>query len=275
MMRIPLMALLLAAPVAAQTGTLDQVSPFGGASFNVDSTTLTWQQQVRVGVGGTLEGLRFEMSAPAATTVDMEIRLGDAWSNAAPAWTGAVNLAGLGVMESLYIDLTSAAINLAANDTFVFQLTGTGGGAWMSGNYIAPPGLPLYPEPLWLNQSAYSNGGWCLGFESYMLTGPPPPSLVIVGSCPSVAQVSMHNMTPSGRIVIASAPQAGPATVSNSSQCLGAQIGLLGPTLRIIGFADANGDFLLNVNLPPAVCGALFVQGFDVTTCVGTNVLPL
>lgn len=274
---LPLLSLLLAAaPLTAQTGTPDQQSPFGNASFNMDATSLTWQQQIRAGIAGTLEGIHVKLNSPAGSpgTVNVSIRLGGGWSGGAVLWSGTANTVGLGAMEDVFIDVSSAGINLAANDLYVMELQGTGTGVWMQGSYVAPPGTPLYPEPLFLNQNPYP-AGWLLGFETFMLTGPPPPTLTVTGSCPGTGTVSLANMTPNGVVAIAIATATGPSVVGGGN-CAGAQIGLLNPQLRVVAAADGSGNLLLNgVNLPAAACGTYHAQGFDVATCTGTNVVDL
>ena len=71
-------AALLAAPVFAQTGTLDQVSPFTNASYNGNASSLTWQAQVRAGLSGQLEGIELTLQGNAGAQLRVGIRLGDA-----------------------------------------------------------------------------------------------------------------------------------------------------------------------------------------------------
>lgn len=265
--------LLLAAPLSAQTGALDQSSPFGNASFNLGSATLTWQAQVRAGIPGTLEGFRVNLRGNAGATVDFAVRLGDAWSVNPTLWTGTATTAGTGTWEMHFMDCSSAGIALNSGDTFVIEMFGSTG-VNAQGEYIAPPGIPPYAEPLYLNQNVHSNGGWRIGFESWMLTGPPPPTMAVTGNCPGAGQVDLTNMTPGGRIAIAAAASQGASVVPGGS-CAGSVIGLLNPQIKIVAFADGGGSFSSPANLPAAACGSYYAQGFDLGSCTATNVVAL
>jgi len=161
----------------AQTGTLDQDSPVpsgsAGASFNVDSTTLTWQQQVRCGLAGQLEGFSLYLTGPVGASCDVKLRLGDGWSSNPVVFstTYAKTTAGT---ENPFFDVTSSGILLSVGNTFVIELLGHGNGMWLLGSYIDPAvGPPLYPEYLYLNGSStcYSNCGWRHGFKTWMVSG--------------------------------------------------------------------------------------------------------
>lgn len=270
---LTLLPLLCAAPLAAQSGTLDQSSPFSNASFNLGTNVLTWQAQVRAGTGGTLEGFTLSLRGSAGATVDLGIRLGDAWSANAMLWSGTATMAGTGTWELHFLDCSAAGIALNAGDTFVIEMTGNSG-VNAQGEYVAPPGTPPYPEPLYLNSSVHSNGGWRIGFQTWMLSGPPPPVLGIMALCPGNGGVALSNMTPNGVVAIAVSNVAG-ASVVPSGNCAGAAIGLINPVLKVVAVADANGNYGTTATLPPVACGVFHAQGFDVATCTGTNVVPL
>lgn len=162
----------------AQSGTLDQESPLSetgpnSAQFNIDANSLVWQQQVRAGLGGRLEGVRLHLTGDAGATFNVRVRLGDAWSTQAPVFEMLVNKAETG-LETIFIDMTASAIALTASDTFVLEYQGTGTGVWMIGSYVDPAnGPPLYPEPLWLTGGAFLPG-WRLGFQTFMVPGGTP-----------------------------------------------------------------------------------------------------
>lgn len=269
---------VLSAPLSAQSGVLDQNSPFGNASFNTDSTTLTWQQQVRVGVGGTLEGLTFEMYSPAPGSVDVSVRLGAGWTTNPVLWQGTAATVGLGagVWETVYVDCLSAGIVLNANDLFVIELTGTGSGVWARGDFVAPPGIPSYPEPLYLNggPGVYAGGGWTIGFQTWMVTGPASPALSLIGTCPGPATILCQNMTPGGQVYIGYGATLGAWTIPSGS-CAGAVVPLVAPTLLFVATADAIGDVVIPGVIPPQACGVINLLGFDVSGCLATNPLLL
>src|SRR5690349_6152550 len=85
----------LLAPAAAwaQTGVLDQTSPFEAAGsstfFTVDSTR-TWQQQISVGIAGQLEGIKLQCSGTAGDFANVTIRSGAAPSTQPALFQGVV-----------------------------------------------------------------------------------------------------------------------------------------------------------------------------------------
>lgn len=158
----------------AQSGTLDQSSPYttgtNSASFNLDANFLIWQQQVRVGLAGQLEGIRLTFTGNSGAQSDVRIRLGGAWSTSNVAFSTTVTKAITG-FETVFVPMTSASIHLSVGDLLVIETQGNGTGMGIIGSYIAPPGAPLYSEPLFLTQSNFADGGWRHGFQSFMLTG--------------------------------------------------------------------------------------------------------
>jgi len=161
---------LAAGAAVAQTGTLDQNSPASNAGFNLDATSLTWQQQARAGIAGHLEGIRFTFTGVVGANAELNVRLGSAWSSGAPVLSTTVTKV-TGATEVIFVNMTSANITLAVGDVFVFEAHGTGSGMGIQGSYVVPPGTPAYPEPLFLNTSNFADGGWRLGFQTFMLTG--------------------------------------------------------------------------------------------------------
>ena len=262
-------ALLLAPAAAAQTGTLDQSSPMATSLFNVDSANLVWQQQIRAGTDGVLEGVRVEVRSSVAASVAVRIRIGPTWASSAAAWSGTLQASGLGMTwESVFLDCSAAGIALAAGDDYVLELVGAIPGMLVRGNYCATAGIPQYPYPTYLNQSPYSSC-YRIGFDTYML--PLVPALTVSGGCPGPAQITLKRMTPFGPVVLGSSTSIGAGSVP-VGPCAGALIDLLNPTARWNGTADANGEAILPVtSLPAAACGAVHVQGFDVASCRPTN----
>lgn len=162
----------------SQTGQLDQSSPMdegGGASaqFNVDVDFLIWQQQIRVGVPGVLEGIRLRFIGNERASVTVRVRLGDAWTESPVLFEGVATKTVSG-FETIFVDMSSAGIALAVDATFVLETQGTNSGVWLIGSYVDPVlGEPLYPEPLFLGPGGFPPG-WRHGFQTYMLVGPPP-----------------------------------------------------------------------------------------------------
>jgi hypothetical protein len=164
---------LFASAALAQTGTLDQSIPRTTAQFNVGVTSLVWQQQIRAGLSGTLEGIRVTLvNAPAGSHVNFAIRAGDAWATGPTLFTANVAKPTAG-NDDIFIDMSASSIPCVAGQTFVVEIVG-GESVWMLGNYIAPPGTPSYPEPLFLTGSNFADGGWRLGMDTYVTTGGAP-----------------------------------------------------------------------------------------------------
>ncbi len=167
----------VALSASAQTGVLDQESPWEGlappvqgASFNLSSPSLTWQQQVRAGVDGQLEGIELGLLGPAGAQVSVRIRAGSGWATGSALFEAMVVKATASA-ETVFVDMTSAGIALTEGDTFVIEAQGNDTGMNFAGSYVPPAsGGPAYDELLFLNMSAFADGGWRHGFRSYMLT---------------------------------------------------------------------------------------------------------
>jgi hypothetical protein len=161
----------LASASFAQVGTLDQVSPLpccgGLALFNGDAPSLVWQQQVRAGLNGRLEGFNLVLTGPAGAQLNVRVRAGDAW-NTSPLLFSSLVTKAVANQETLFVDTTCANIVSVAGSTFVIELTGNGTGTWIHGSYQSPP---LYPEPLFLGPPLCH--GDCtsrIAFETYVLS---------------------------------------------------------------------------------------------------------
>ncbi len=260
-------AALLAAPVFAQTGTLDQVSPFTNASFNGSASSLTWQAQVRAGLSGQLEGIELTMQGVAGAQLRVGIRLGDAWSGNPLLYDQLVTKPGSG-NELIFIDMTASGITLAANDTFVIEMQGNDTGAGMVGSYVDPNiGPPLYPEPLYLNGLFFADGGWRIGFNTYMLEG----GLSAVLDCgATTATLTVDGGTPNGPLGVVYGSNGGNFAIPAGLPCAGTILTVRPPFARgapIRGTFDANGSFTASANVPQNLCNALLVDVIDLTTC--------
>lgn len=162
----------LSGMAVAQTGTLDQTSPVGGASFNLDASFLIWQQQVRTGMAGKLEGVRVTLLGAANAQMTVTIRLAPTWTTGPSVFSTQVTKATANE-EVVFVPMTAANIQLTAGQVFVIETQGNGTGMNVRGSYVAPPGTPLYPEPLFILGSQQGDGGWRHGFQTFMLPGGP------------------------------------------------------------------------------------------------------
>jgi MYXO-CTERM domain-containing protein len=155
---------------SAQVGVLDQVSPLTGsaASFNCDASAILWQQQITTGFEGRLEGITLFVSGNPGSSFSVRVRPGAAPSSQPPLFDGLAVIPASG--NEAFVDMTAANIVLATGTTFVMEVQGGGQGTWCNGTYVAPPGAPAYPGPLYEHSNPYN--GWRLGFETYMLVCP-------------------------------------------------------------------------------------------------------
>jgi hypothetical protein len=126
--------LLLVPRLAWAAGVLDQSSSFSGASFNVGTNTLVWQQQIQVGIAGQLEGINVSLTSPGAQTT-ITIRKGAAPNSTAAVFQQAVTSAAT---EPQFVDMSASNIVFAAGDLFVMEVQGNSGQS-LEGNYTAPP----------------------------------------------------------------------------------------------------------------------------------------
>lgn len=285
-------ALLALATIApAQSGTLDQVSPYQstaytctsgqGAWFNGGASSLTWQCQVKAGLSGQLEG--FELELVGVTTgshIDAKLRLGPGWNTSSVVWSGSHDTNNT-AWHTVYFDVTSANINLNAGDVFVIELHGNDTGMGISGTYVPPStgSPPCYPEYLYLNgPGCFADCGWRIGFKTWMLTGPPPFTLAKSGSCPGSMTFTTTNGTPSGTVAFVWGT-AGSFTIPAGKPCAGTVLDLsplfTPPPGYMLATANGSGSATLGpVSVPAAGCG-LLVQALDVATCTKSNTVTL
>ncbi len=276
--RILLILALLAAPAAAQSGTLDQVSPFSsetggtsgqGASYNFDATSLTWQAETVAGYTGQLEGVEFEVNGAVGATFDVAILLGNAWQAGAPVYSGTYTLTN-GVNEIAWVDVTASNISLNAGDAYVIQITGTGTGVWGTGSYESPVNT-LYTLPLYLNSNIFGPE-WKIGFHTYMLSG---PSLSSTGACGGIMNFHVSGATPGSAVAYVYARGLGNYVIGNGP-CGGTMLGL-DASVKLGGISNANasGDATFSTQVPAGACGRIWVQALDISNCGLTNVIAL
>jgi hypothetical protein len=161
---------LLAGTAAAQTGTPDQACIREFAGFS-EGSSLVWQQQIRAGLPGQLEGISVTLLGAAGGHVDLRIRLGDA-PNASPVVFSTGLDKATANPETFFIDMRSASITLTVGQTLVMETQGNSTTVVpsLAGNYVDPATGPAqYPEPLYLNGTSWA--GYRHGFTTYMIGG--------------------------------------------------------------------------------------------------------
>ncbi len=194
------LVVLTASAAHGQVGVLDQNcpilspgAPLQSAGFNLSASSLVWDLQARAGITGQLEGVKFGGSAsPGPGQFELRVRSGTAAAPGAVMATRTVVLPNpsFGIV---FVDVTSANINLTAGDTFVLELQGNDSGAGLNGTYAPPPNTPAYPEPVFLLGSFFADGGWRIGFETYMLTGGGCDPDLTTGAIPGQAGYGVPN----------------------------------------------------------------------------------
>ncbi|MFG0329347.1 MAG: hypothetical protein ACF8PN_05545 [Phycisphaerales bacterium] len=262
-----------ATTATAQSGTLDQQSPMSNASYNLSASTLVWQQQIRAGIDGQLEGFELTFSGPTGAQIFIEIRMGDAWSYLSPVYTTSYTKT-TSANELVYFDTTGAGIFMNAGDTFSLHTYGNDTGMNLIGNYVDPTvGPPLYDEPLWLNESVFVDG-WRHGFNTYVLAGGGGVSLTVNGTCPGQLSADVTGATPNGNVALIYARNTGSVTIP-SGVCAGTQLGLDNSAMLVdTARADANGEVTFSGNAPSGACGG-YVQALDLSSCDPSNVEQL
>ena len=164
----------------AQAGTLDQDSPQSHAAVHAAWLTLgsglTWQQQVRVGIGGYLTGIEVTSGGTAQSLITIRIRAGAAWS-AGPVLAERTIRKAVTGYETHLLDFAEEVerntLLMPQGGVFEIEVSGQGQSLGLVGSYVNPSsGPPLYPQPLYFLGSRFNNGGWRIGFRTYVQPRP-------------------------------------------------------------------------------------------------------
>lgn len=265
----------LTATAHGQSGTLDQVSPFGSAvqgnsaTFNFDASALIWQAEVFAGMDGFLEGFQMEATGPIGASATVAVHLGSPWQAGTPVWSGTMTKTIVGT-EIIWVDVSSASISLSTGDAFTIEGQGNDNGMWVTGSYESPVNTFYTPDLYILGNP--QGPEWKIGFHTYMLPAG-GFALSISGICPGPMTVSVSGATAGGSIALAYG-NAGSWTIPNGP-CAGTVLDLAGvPTLAGFFNADAAGTLTLAPNVPAGLCGRT-LQAVDMTTCAVSNTVTL
>jgi hypothetical protein len=266
---------LLTPGALAQTGTLDQVSPFASeapgnsASYNFDATSLTWQCQVFAGIAGTLEGFEIEVTGNAGATVDVAVHLGSPWQAGVPAWSGTATKTNSST-EIIWVDVSSANISLQVGDDYSIEFVGGGTGMWGTGSYESPSNT-LYTPDLYLNGNIFGPE-WRIGFHTYMVGG--MDLSITGGTCGSRMSFLATGANPNAFVAFIYAFGQGSYVIPNGP-CAGTVLGLdATATMAQLMNADGAGNAAVNqIFVPPSACGVVYLQAIDVSDCSTSNVI--
>ena len=171
--------LMAFAPASADV-VLDQESPNAGASFNADASSLTWQQEVAVGLAGPL--VQIELYANGTGSCEVFINAGPPWQYDAHDFVTTLVADSVGWKT---IDTSGAGLSFNPDDHFVIGIQGLDTGLWLGGSYSPPEGG--YPQgQLWINESIHGDTDWDIAFRTYV----PEPGTLALLSLGALAMVS-------------------------------------------------------------------------------------
>jgi len=174
---------------------------------------------------------------------------------------------------------TDASFTMAAfdgfPDTILVEVYDSGGSLIFSTSVATPDSTPV----------PFSHSAADIG--SIVLTGPTNGwspniddheysagfSFSITGPCPGQVTVATNGGTPNGNVAFVTGSSLGSFNV-NAGPCAGIVLGLQGNvTLRAIRAADAAGAISFPATANAAICGRLYAQAVDLTTCATSNVV--
>ncbi len=257
-----LLSLALAGAAEAQTGTLDQQSPFANVSYNGALTTLVWQQTVWTGVPGLLEGFELELQSPTPhDTINIKVYDEEAWSSATPVWTGTATIGTYtNTWHRVFVDVSSGGLVLNVNEPFTIELSGTGGYMGFRGQTTQP-----YPGDLYLNGVIDNTD---VGFNTYMLPVPGPTIAVSNLVAGQTGTFTVSNASPNGPIIAGYSLLGGGPTPSAFGDIL-----LSPPWTRLPAITtDAAGAASLSGPVPPPLSGTpVWFHALDVLSGTLTN----
>lgn len=264
---------------AAQTGTLDQASPFAsevstgnGGHFNFDAPSLTWQAETYAGFAGTLEGFELELNGDIGSGVDVAILLGPGWQTSTPVWSGSMTKL-TDATEILWADASAAGIHLNAGDPYVIQIQANGSGTWGTGTYDFQ-GNTFYGPPLFLNAALYGDE-FRVGFRTWLFADPVLELLHVGGTCGGIMDFQITGATPNDQVAIIRAFGLGNQIIPGGP-CAGVELGLDSTALLFsLLTADANGEIHSSANVSAAACGLVYIQALDVATCLTSTVMKI
>ena len=171
--------LVMCCDALGQTGVIDQTSPYGSGppqatGLDLSSAGVVWQQEIRAGLSGQLEGIQLRLFGPVGAQANLRLRQGAGWNTGAIAFTSVLTKQTVGT-EQFFVDCTSASIPQTSGALFVLELEGNGSGCGVFGTHTAPPAPALYPRFLFRNgPGCYADCGTRIAFRSFVIGAPSP-----------------------------------------------------------------------------------------------------
>tara|TARA_R110002126_G_scaffold4409_11_gene23195 strand:+ start:21459 stop:22421 length:963 start_codon:yes stop_codon:yes gene_type:complete len=268
------LVLLSTAAAVHADEVVDQTSPASNSDFYCSDPVNVWQQQIRAGIGGRLQRIELVVRGPIGAEVDVRLRPSSAWSTESPVWSTHFVKSAPG-NETVQFDVESANLILAAGDTFVVELQGNDTGAEVKGSYVHPTqGAPNYTEPLMLTvPGTYQDGGWRIGFRTWMETDLSQPVCVSTanssGSAATLAVTGSFDLAVNDLVLRAGpapvgqpgffvyGPESDVVLLGDGILCVGG--GALGIARLPIEFVDGAGQLMhpLDVQAPPTAAFAI------------------
>ncbi len=100
------------------------------------------------------------------------------------------------------------------------------------------------------------------------------PQLTTLGSCPGRMGFKVTGATPNKPVAFVYAFGQGNITIPNGFPCAGSKLGLNATAkLAKTQSADANGESLLDTQVPAKACGSVYMQALDINSCKPSNVV--
>jgi len=254
----------LAAPLTAQSASLDQSSPYDNASYNGALPGWVWEQQVRAGVTGQLAGFELQVNSYLPNdAMTVEIVEGALGAGGAVLWHGQIRTTAINVWQDNKVNVLPANIVMQANDLFILRIIADSNGMGFNGNAYFP-NPPGYPEEFWENGVPLP-GGMRLGFKTFVSDG---PVLSKSGSCPGQISLAFTGATPSASIALLHGV-AGTFT-KPGGQCAGLRLNIAQPSFVALLSVNALGQASVSFAAPPGLCGRT-VLGVEFATCLASN----
>lgn len=155
------------AGAASAAVVVDQKNVPDVLQINASTSSLHWQQEVVVGVGGRLQSIDV-WGGGGSTSFLLTIHRGNGWQSDGAEYAVLLNTTP---NAELTIDLSAAALDFLAGEHFMIGVQGQGG----DGNLRGSTGDAYAPGALWLDGSVYFGDDYDLAFRTHVDAAVPEP----------------------------------------------------------------------------------------------------